>query len=46
MSKNKNKGGRQSAKSNSAKTLIERAKREVPSFVELYQKFEQQMDIE
>jgi hypothetical protein len=45
MSKNKKNGVRLSAKPNSVKTLIERAKREVPGFVESYQKFEQQMVI-
>jgi hypothetical protein len=43
MSKNKKNGVRLSARSNSAKTLIERAKSAVPGFVESYQKFEQQM---
>lgn len=45
MSKNTKKGGRLTVKPNSAKTIIERAKREVPGFIEAYQKFEQQMVI-
>ena len=45
MSKNTKIGGRLTATTNSAKTIIERAKREVPGFVEEYQKFEEQMVI-
>lgn len=45
MSKNTKKYAWLNSKPNSAKTLIERAKREVPDFKEHYQKFEEQMTI-
>jgi integrase/recombinase XerD len=45
MSKSTKKVDWLNTKPNSAKTLIERAKREVPDFIEHYSKFEQQMTI-
>jgi len=45
MSKSKENYGWHSSKPNSAKTIIERAKREVPGFIEQYKKFEEQMVI-
>ncbi|SOE23729.1 hypothetical protein SAMN06298216_4112 [Spirosomataceae bacterium TFI 002] len=42
MSKNKENYGWLNTKSNSAKTLIERAKREVPDFADHVKKFEHQ----
>jgi hypothetical protein len=45
MSKNKENHGWLNTKSNSAKTLIARAKREVPGFAEHIKKFEHQITI-
>lgn len=45
MSKSKKNYAWLTSKPNSAKTIIERAKREVPGFIEHYKKFEEQMVI-
>jgi hypothetical protein len=45
MSKNKGNDGWLSTRANSAKTLIERAKQEVPGFAEHIKKFEHQITI-
>jgi hypothetical protein len=45
MSKNKENYGWLNTKSNSAKTLIERVKREVPDFADHIKKFEHQITI-
>ncbi len=45
MSKSTKKYAWLQTKPNSAKTLIEQAKREVPDFIQHYAKFEEQMTI-
>jgi len=45
MSKSSKKNGWLTTKPNSAKTIVERAKREVPDFLDHYSKFEEQMTI-
>jgi hypothetical protein len=45
MSKSSKKNGWLNTKPNSTKTIVERAKREVPGFLDHYSKFEEQMTI-